>query len=118
MLSDLVDMEDCVIPEAKRRKLAGRPRFVVDVINRLIKPSSAGDSKQVVFENAIDRSLEHTMDGLRRGVRTILANDQAGGMARLLSRMVLAYHLHGGKISFAGKSRCKVLLLLFDLFSQ
>lgn len=37
------------------------------------------------------------MSGLRGEVRTILANDQAGGMAHLLSRMVLAYHLHGGK---------------------
>ncbi|KAF8928395.1 hypothetical protein BGZ58_009679 [Dissophora ornata] len=105
MLSDLVDMDDCVIPEAKRRKLEGRPRFVVDVINRLTKPSSSGDDKQVVLENAIDRSIEHTMEGLRRGVRTILANDQGGGMTRLLSRMVLAYHLHGGKISFAGKDQ-------------
>ncbi|KAF9176357.1 hypothetical protein BGZ50_000933 [Haplosporangium sp. Z 11] len=45
------------------------------------------------------------MDGLRRGVRTILANDPAGGLARLFSRMVLAYHLHGGKISFADKDQ-------------
>jgi len=43
------------------------------------------------------------MDGLRRSARSILASDQSGSMAQLLSRMVLAYHLHGGKISFAGK---------------
>lgn len=105
MLSDLVDMEDCVIPEAKRRKLAGRPRFSVDIINGLTKPLSNGDSKQVALEKAIDMSIERTMDKLRGGVRTILASDHAGGMARLLSRMVLSYHLHGGKISFAGKDQ-------------
>lgn len=104
VLSDLTDMGDCVIPDAKRRKLAGRARFSVDVINRLTKPSS-GDSKQAVLNEAIDNSIDHTMDGLRRGVRTLLANDHAGGTARLLSRMVLAYHLHGGKISFAGKDQ-------------
>ncbi|KAF8923781.1 hypothetical protein BGZ58_002528, partial [Dissophora ornata] len=105
MLSDLVDMEDCVIPEAKRRRLTGRARFVVDVVNRLTKPSSPGDDKQAVLEKAIDNSIEHTLEGLRRSVRSILASDQSGGMARLLSRMVLAYHLHGGKISFAGKDQ-------------
>ncbi|KAF9197143.1 hypothetical protein BGZ49_002583, partial [Haplosporangium sp. Z 27] len=105
MLSDLVDIDDCVIPEAKRRKLTGRARFVVDVVNRLTKPSSPGEDKQAVFEKAIDSSIEHTLDGLRRSVRSILASDQSGSMARLLSRMVLAYHLHGGKISFAGKDQ-------------
>ena len=105
MLSDLVDMEDCVVPEAKRRKLSGRARFVVDVVNRLTMSSSPGDDKQAVLDNAIDKSIEHTLEGLRRGVRSILANDKSGSMARLLSRMVLAYHLHGGKISFAGKDQ-------------
>ena len=98
-------MGDCVIPDAKRRKLAGRARFSIDVINRLTKPSSPGDSKQAVLNEAIDKSIEHTMDGLRRGVRTLLTNDHAGGTARLLSQMVLAYHLHDGKISFAGKDQ-------------
>ncbi|KAF8920501.1 hypothetical protein EDD21DRAFT_449173 [Dissophora ornata] len=105
ILSDLVEMKDCVIPDAKRRKLVGRARFSVDVVNRLTKNSSPGDSKQVALENAVDQSIEKTMASLRRGVRTILASDQAGSMARLLSRMVLAYHLHGGKISFAGKDQ-------------
>jgi len=86
-------------------KLAGRARFSIDVVNRLSKPSSSDDSTQVMLENDIDKSIEQTMDKLRRSVRTILANDQAGGMVRLLSRMVLAYHLHGGKISFAGKDQ-------------
>ncbi|KAG0203112.1 hypothetical protein BGX28_004507 [Mortierella sp. GBA30] len=105
ILSDLTDMGDCAIPEAKRRKLAGRARFSIDVVNRLTKASSPEDSKQAVLDNAIDRSIEHTMDGLRRGVRTVLSNDPAGGLARLLCRMVLAYHLRGGKISFASKEQ-------------
>ncbi|KAF9176650.1 hypothetical protein BGZ51_000166, partial [Haplosporangium sp. Z 767] len=97
--------EDCAIPDAKRHKLEGLARFSIDIINRLTKFSSFDDSKQAALENAIDKSIEHTMDGLRRGVRAILVNDPAGGLARLLSRMVLAYHLHGGKISFAGKDQ-------------
>ncbi|KAG0212245.1 hypothetical protein BGX28_006598 [Mortierella sp. GBA30] len=105
ILSDLTDMGDCAIPETKRRKLAGRARFSIDVVNRLTKASSPEDSKQAVLDNAIDKSIEHTMDGLRSGVRTILSNDPAAGLARLLCRMVLAYHLHGGKISFAGKEQ-------------
>jgi len=101
MLSDLVDVKDCVIPEAKRRRLTGRARFVVDVVNRLTKPSSPGDDKQAVLEKAIDNSIEHTLDGLRRTVRSILASNQSGSVARLLCpewfwriiSMAAKYHL-------------------------
>ncbi|GJJ76488.1 hypothetical protein EMPS_08847 [Entomortierella parvispora] len=92
MLSDLVDMEDCVIPEAKRRKLSGRARFVVDVVNHLTKHSSTGDDKQAVLDNAIDKSIEHTLEGLRRPVRSILANDKSGK----------------DKADFVDKSLCKL----------
>ncbi|GJJ79215.1 hypothetical protein EMPS_11575 [Entomortierella parvispora] len=105
MLSDQVDMEGCVIPEAKRRRLSGRARFVVDAVNRLTMPSSPGDKKEAVLDAAIDKSIEHILEGLRRGVRSILANDKFGNMVQLLCRVVLAYHVHGGKISFAGKDQ-------------
>lgn len=51
-------------------------------------------------------NIEHTMDGLRWAVCIILTNeDQAGGIAWLLSRMILAYHLHAGAISVVGKDQ-------------
>ncbi|CAO3670427.1 unnamed protein product [Umbelopsis ramanniana] len=76
ILSDLVDMEDCVVPEPKRRKLSGRARFAVDVVNRLTKPSTTGDSKQMMLENAIESSIAKTMEHLRKTVRNILSYDQ------------------------------------------
>ncbi|KAG0041828.1 hypothetical protein BGZ89_007215, partial [Linnemannia elongata] len=63
------------------------------------------DSKQVDLEDAVDKSIEHTMNGLRAGVRIILENDKTGEAARLLGRMVLAYHLQDGKISFSSQQQ-------------
>ncbi|KAG9072221.1 hypothetical protein KI688_006445 [Linnemannia hyalina] len=93
ILSDLVDMSDCDLPPAKRRKLTGRARFSVDVVKRLATRCSSQDSKQVDLEDAVDKSIEHTMNGLRAGA------------ARLLGRMVLAYHLQDGKISFSSQQQ-------------
>ena len=46
-----------------------------DIVSRLTEPYSPENSKQAILDDAIDKSIEHTMNGLRRGVRTILAND-------------------------------------------
>ncbi|KAI8356289.1 hypothetical protein B0O80DRAFT_497003 [Mortierella sp. GBAus27b] len=105
ILSDLVDMSDCDLPPAKRRKLTGRARFSVDVVKRLATRCSSQDSKQVDLEDAVDKSIEHTMNGLRAGVRIILESDKTGEAARLLCRMVLAYHLKDGKISFSSQQQ-------------
>ncbi|KAI8356285.1 hypothetical protein B0O80DRAFT_23814 [Mortierella sp. GBAus27b] len=105
ILSDLVDMSDCDLPPAKRRKLTGRARFSVDVVKRLATRCSSQDSKQVDLEDAVDKSIEHTMNGLRARVRIILENDKTGEAPRLLGRMVLAYHLQGGKISFSSQQQ-------------
>ncbi|KAG0367631.1 hypothetical protein BGX24_003146 [Mortierella sp. AD032] len=88
---------------AKRRKLTGRPRFAVDVVKRLAMHQSSQDSKQAILNDAVDKSIEQTMSGLRIGVRTILESDRTGESARLLSRMVLAYHLQDSKISFSSQ---------------
>ncbi|KAG0221999.1 hypothetical protein BGW42_007039 [Actinomortierella wolfii] len=101
VLSDLVDMSDCEIPPAKRRKMAGRPRFSMDVVSCLATSNYFQDSKQVALVDAVDRSIRHTMSGLRIGIRTILESDKTGEAARLLCRMALAYHLQGGKMSFS-----------------
>ncbi|KAG0277857.1 hypothetical protein BGZ96_002687 [Linnemannia gamsii] len=105
MLSELVDMSDCEIPTAKRRKLTGRARFSVDIVRRLATRCSSQDSKQAILVDAVDKSIEHTMNGLRAGVRTILESDKTGEAARLLSRMVLAFHLQDAKISFSSQQQ-------------
>lgn len=40
MLLNLTDMLDCAIPDAKHRKLKGRARFSIDVVNRLTSRKS------------------------------------------------------------------------------
>ncbi|KAG9067627.1 hypothetical protein KI688_012412 [Linnemannia hyalina] len=101
--SKLVDMSDCEIPPAKRHKLTGRARFSIDVVERLATRCSSQDSKQAILDDAVDKSIEHTINGLRIGVRTILESDKTNEAARLLSRMVLAYHLQDAKISFSSQ---------------
>ncbi|KAG0195900.1 hypothetical protein BGX28_000398 [Mortierella sp. GBA30] len=100
MISDLVDLSGCEIPLAKRRKLSGRARFSLGIIKRLIADPTQ-ISKQDTLDSAVDRTIEHVKLGLRDGVHTILDSDKTGEASRLLSRMVLANHLHSGKISFS-----------------
>ncbi|KAF9082457.1 hypothetical protein BGX29_003872, partial [Mortierella sp. GBA35] len=105
MISDLVDLSDCEIPPAKRRKLSGRARFSLGIIKRLIITDQTQFSKQSTLDSAVDRTIEHVKLGLRDGVRTILESDKTGEAARLLSRMVLAYHLQDAKISFSSQQQ-------------
>ncbi|KAF9116504.1 hypothetical protein BGW39_002721 [Mortierella sp. 14UC] len=105
MLSSLVDLSDCDIPPAKRRKLSGRARFSIGIVNRLVTTGSIQDAKQATLDNAVDYTMKNVRDGLRPGIRTILGSDRTGEAARLLSRMVLAYHLQGGKISFSSSQQ-------------
>ncbi|KAI7831543.1 hypothetical protein BC939DRAFT_437369 [Gamsiella multidivaricata] len=101
VLSDLVDMSGCDIPSAKCRKLSGRARFSINIVNRLVATGFIQDSKQATLDNAINYTIEHVMSGLRNGIHTILESDKTGEAARLLCRMVLAYHLQDVKISFS-----------------
>ncbi|KAK3836798.1 MAG: hypothetical protein J3R72DRAFT_526114 [Linnemannia gamsii] len=105
MISDLVDLSNCEIPPAKRRKLSGRARFSLGIVNRLIIPDQTQNSKQATLDSAVDDTIEYVKHGLRDGVRTILMGDQTGEAARLLSRMVLAYHLQDAKISFSSQQQ-------------
>ncbi|KAG0195298.1 hypothetical protein BGX28_001751, partial [Mortierella sp. GBA30] len=105
MLSDLVDLSDCDIQPAKRRKLSGRARFSLGIINHLIATGPTQESKQATLDSAIDYTIEHVKRGLRHGARTILESDKSGESARLLCRMVLAYHLQDAKISFSSSKQ-------------
>ncbi|KAF9320026.1 hypothetical protein BG003_007388 [Podila horticola] len=105
MISDLVDLSDCDIPPAKRRKLSGRARFSLGIIKRLIVTDQTLFSKQATLDSAVDRTIEHVKHDLRGGVCTLLESDKTGEAARLLSRMVLAYHLHDAKISFSSQQQ-------------
>ncbi|KAG0087831.1 hypothetical protein BGZ93_009825 [Podila epicladia] len=105
ILSILVDMSDCEIPSAKRRKLTGRPRFSFDIVKLLATHCSVLDSKQDTFVDAVNKSIEHTVNGLRIEIRAILEGDKTGEAARLLCRMVLTYHLQDSKIWFSSQQQ-------------
>ncbi|KAG9069812.1 hypothetical protein KI688_009137 [Linnemannia hyalina] len=101
MLSDLVDLSDCEIPPAKRRKLSGRAQFSLGIIRRLIVPNATQISKQAILDIAVDDTIEHLKHVLRENVRTILRSDKTGEVSRFLCRMLLANRLRGGKITFS-----------------
>ncbi|KAF8936737.1 hypothetical protein BGZ47_009366 [Haplosporangium gracile] len=105
----LNSLQATLIPPAKRRKLSGRARFSIGIVNRLITTGSIQDAKQIILDNAIDYAIEHEMSGLRNGVRTLLEGDKTGDKTRLLSRMVLAYHLQDAKISFSSKQKSEFM---------
>lgn len=99
MILNLVDLSGCEFPLVKCRKLSGRARFSLGIINRLIT-YPALISKQATLDNAVDQTIENLMCCLRDGVRSILESGKTGEASHLLCRMVLANHLHGGNISF------------------
>lgn len=83
MLSSLVDMSDCYVSPAKRRKLSERARFSIGVVNYLLAADSIQASKQAILDNGIDCMTENVKAALWSGVRTILESDQTGEAARL-----------------------------------
>ncbi|KAG0251072.1 hypothetical protein BGZ95_007003, partial [Linnemannia exigua] len=105
MVSDLVNLSDCEIPPAKRRKLSGRARFSLGIVKRLLISNQTQISKQATLDSAVDDTIENVKNGLRKGVRTIIGRDITGEASRLLSRMVLAYHLRDAKISFSSQQQ-------------
>jgi len=102
LLKKAIDLSDCEIPPAKRQRLTGRPRFSANVIGHLMeKNDSDTDTKQDVLNCAIDSAIDQAKNGLKIIMCNLLTNDKTGKIAHLLSRMVLAYKLHNGKVSFA-----------------
>lgn len=74
----IIDLTGCAIPENKKLVLAGRFRFWVLVIAKLVDDSHL--SKQVVLDNCIDAALEKSAKDLSAQVADLLASDKAGGM--------------------------------------
>lgn len=105
MLSGLVDLTECEIPPFKRRRLSGRPRFALGIVNYLVTTSLTQDTKQITLDSAVDYTIEYVKRGLRDGVHTILHSDYSGEATRLLCRMVLAYRFQDGKISFSSSKQ-------------
>ncbi|CAG8649474.1 6880_t:CDS:1, partial [Paraglomus occultum] len=103
LLKNAIDLSDCEIPPAKQQKLIiiGRPRFSASVIGQL--NDSNMQPKQHVFNCAVDSAINQNKKDLKIMVRSLLTN-KAFNTAHLLGRMVLAYKLHNGKISFAQTS--------------
>ncbi|KAG0162028.1 hypothetical protein DFQ30_004415, partial [Apophysomyces sp. BC1015] len=101
ILTELIDISGCDIPEEKRLLLTGRPRFSIRVVERLITGNHHGqESKQKLLENALDKTIQQSKDDLEDSVRKIINKDRSGEIVKLLSRMVIAYKLWNGKISF------------------
>jgi guanylate kinase len=103
LLKKAIDLSDCEISPAKRRRLTGRPRFSANVISQLMEKNDSDTvTKQEVLDYAVDSAIDQAKDDLKSITCDLLTNDKTDNMlAHLLSRMVLAYKLRNGKISFA-----------------
>lgn len=93
VLSDLTDMRDCTIPDAKRRKLKGRARFSIDVVNRLTSRKSrnrltlSGDDDEdggtmFLVNNSLALQREH-IGAVVHVRQTMLKNWQTSDFAAL-----------------------------------
>ncbi|KAF7727751.1 hypothetical protein EC973_007210 [Apophysomyces ossiformis] len=102
ILSEIIDISDCTLPPAKRRKLTGRARFTMGVVTELLQcPDIKSNSKQQTLDKAFDAAIKTAKEDIERSIQQLINDDKTGEITRLLSRMVLADKLHKGKISFA-----------------
>jgi len=102
LLKRTLNLENCDIKSAKRQKLSGRARFATSVIVHLSDPANITSSKQEVLDRAMDRAIEQSKEGVRGKIRGILDSYKMNSsVIHLLCRMVLAYKLQHGRISFA-----------------
>ncbi|KAG0019239.1 hypothetical protein BGZ82_000211 [Podila clonocystis] len=106
VLSELVDISDCTIPHAKRRKLTGRARFSASVVREIFElHHTEPHTKQTKLDKAFDSAIDLAKSELRDKVRDLMDNDSTGDVVHLLGRMVLAYKLQGGKIWFTSNGQ-------------
>ncbi|KAG0280022.1 hypothetical protein BGZ95_011531 [Linnemannia exigua] len=103
--TSLQEVDSTGIPPAKLRMLSGRVEFSIGIIRRLADSTlfTHESSKQHTLDDAVDKTIEHLMSWFRRTVRTILEYDTTGENVQILCQMVLAYHLHEGKVSFSSR---------------
>ncbi|KAF7721299.1 hypothetical protein EC973_004960 [Apophysomyces ossiformis] len=125
VLSEIIDVSDCGLPPAKRRKLTGRARFTVNVVTELLQcPDIKSNSKQQTLDKAFDSAIKTAKEDIERSIQQLINDDKTGEITRLLSRMVLADKLHKGKISFAStrladfvdKSLCSLRSEYYDFY--
>ena len=103
LLKKAIDLSGCEIPPDKRKRLIGRPRFAASVIVQLMESDtnkSDTNTKQEVLNCAVDSAINQAKIDLKSRICNLLTNDKTGNVAHLLSRMVLAYKFHNGKILF------------------
>ncbi|KAL1920655.1 uncharacterized protein VTP21DRAFT_1032 [Calcarisporiella thermophila] len=103
MLKRTLNLDDCVIADAKRQKLSGRARFGTRVIKEL---SALCDSGTGSKQELIDKSMDQTIQLLRVDLVAEIESkiEKYKDIIPLLCRMVMAFKLHRGKISFPYKS--------------
>ncbi|KAF8975379.1 hypothetical protein BGZ52_008954, partial [Haplosporangium bisporale] len=106
VLLDLIDVSGCTLPDVKRQKLTGRPRFSVSVVREFFEfYHTDPHTKQTKLEKAFDSVIGLAKTESRDKMRDLLYGDRTGEVVHLLGRMVLAFKLHGGKIWFASKAQ-------------
>jgi hypothetical protein len=108
VLSSLINVSDCTIPDVKRRKLTGRARFSVSIVRELYELHHTDPvTKQTKLERPFDSAIDLAKTELRDKVQGLLANDKTGDVTHLLGRLVLAYKLQGGKSG--GRAKISIL---------
>ncbi|KAI9239568.1 MAG: hypothetical protein BYD32DRAFT_434765 [Podila humilis] len=106
VLSDLIDVSGCTLPDVKRQKLTGRPRFSVSVVREFFEfYHTDPHTKQTKLEKAFDSVIGLAKTEPCDKMRDLLYGDRTGEVVHLLGRMVLAFKLHGGKIWVAIKAQ-------------
>ncbi|RUS17733.1 hypothetical protein BC937DRAFT_89555 [Endogone sp. FLAS-F59071] len=102
LLGKLIDMSDCKIQPEKRQKLVGRCRFTTYVLFALAESgvSEPGMSKQEILNKAIDTAIEKAKTDIETEVSKLLNSNISGNDIHLLSRMVIAFKLTGGRMTF------------------
>jgi len=100
LLSQIIDISDCEIQPEKKRRLSGRFRFTTNVVAQICKGTCSGTTKQEIIDDAINKVIEKAEDDIRISVRKMLRSNNAFLIKNLLSRMIIAYKLKGGKIAF------------------
>ncbi|KAJ1561463.1 hypothetical protein HK096_004624 [Nowakowskiella sp. JEL0078] len=105
VLRSLLNLDNCHLDKAMLTHLTGRPRFCVRTIQYFISTGDQSqESKQSVFNKALQYAISSASIGLEERVSLLLGNDPHGSNALLLSRLVLAWELNGGKMTFVRDS--------------
>ena len=100
LLGEIIDISDCEIQSEKKRRLSGRFRFVTSVAAHICNGERSDTSKQKRLDEAIDEAIGKAREDIRTSVQRLLSPNNAFAIKHLFSRMVIAYKLKGGKISF------------------